>query len=170
MRYEAKTTIAMSAIVLLATVGFIGLRDAMKPPMRAFPLQESTDSFAVRAPEFIRPDSATYAPFATADAQWRARYASPVLYREAAGRVTASSEGGLWRPSARQLVDDRVYALSKAGRLDSAITVLTEWVNRNPRDRVELLKLARLLNQAGRGNDSVVRYRQLLALETTRSQ
>ena len=170
MRYEARAAIAMGAVVLVAAVGFIGLRSAMAPPVRAFPLAESADTFAVRDPQFIRPDSATYARFAAADADWRRRYAAPGALRDPSGRTTGTSNGSLWHPSARQALDTRVYSLSRTGRLDDAITALTRWVDSHPRDSDELLKLARLLNQAGRGDESVVRYRQLLALVTRGKQ
>lgn len=157
MRYEVRAALAMGALVACGTIGFIGLRQAMAPPARAFPLAESTDSFAVRHPELIRPSAAAYAQFAAEDAAWRARYAS------APGPATESA-GQIWRPSPRQELDDRVYTLMQAGRLNEAIDLLTEWVDRHPTDRVELLKLARLLNQAGRSEEALPRYRQLLAL------
>lgn len=166
MRYEARAAIAMGAVVVVAAVGFVGLRSAMAPPVRAFPLSESTDSFAVRDPQFIRPDSTTYARFAASDADWRRRYAAPRALRDASRRTAGASNGSLWRPSARQALDAQVYALARVGRLDDAITTLTKWVDRHPRDSDELLKLARLLNQAGRNDESVVRYRQLLPLVT----
>ena len=152
----------MGALVAGGTIGFIGLRQAMAPPMRAFPVAESTDSFAVRHPELIRPNEKAYARFAAEDAAWRARPASPPR------AATESSTGQIWRPSPRQELDDRVYALMQAGRLNEAIDLLTEWVDRHPTDRVELLKLARLLNQAGRSEEALPRYRQLLALDNGR--
>jgi tetratricopeptide (TPR) repeat protein len=162
MRYESRATIAMGSIVVLAAIGFIGLRGAMAPPMRAFPLTESSDSFVVRDPQLIQPDSSAYARFADEDAAWRRKYADP----RALTLVTNTSSGSIWRPSARQSLDDQVYQLSRRGRLDDAIALLDAWVARHPRDGDELLKLARLLNQAGHGDASVERYRQLLALET----
>ncbi len=162
MRYEARVAIAMGSIVVLGTVGFIGLRGAMAPPMRAFPLTESSDSFVVRDPQLIQPDSSAYAPFAAEDAAWRRQYAEP----RALTLVTSSASGEVWRPSPRQALDDQVYQMSRRGRLDEAIALLDNWVASHPRDRDELLKLARLLNQAGHGDASVERYRQLLALET----
>jgi len=168
MRYEARAALAMGGVIAVALVGFVGLRGAMAPPARAFPLTASVDSFAVRDPEYIRPDSATYAKFAVADAAWRRKYASASTLRDGTGRIEASSDGGLWHPSARQALDDAVYKSYKAGRFDDAIATLTKWVDRHPGDRDELLKLARLLNQAGHGDESIARYRQLLALETAR--
>lgn len=162
MRYEVRAALAMAALVACGTIGFIGLRHAMAPPMRAFPLAESADSFAVRHPELIRPSEAVHARFAAEDAAWRAEYARPPR------PSTASASGGLWRPSPRQRLDDRVYELMQAGRLNEAIDLLTGWVERHPTDRAELLKLARLLNQAGRSEEALPRYRQLLALDNGR--
>jgi tetratricopeptide (TPR) repeat protein len=167
MRYEARAALAMGGVVVVAVVGFIGLRGAMAPPARAFPLTASADSFTVRDPQYIRPDSATYAQFAVADAEWRRRYAAPRALRDGAGRTESSSEGRLWHPSPRQSLDDAVFKLYRAGRFTDAIAALTSWVNRHPNDRDELLKLARLLNEAGHGDESIARYRQLLALETS---
>lgn len=155
MRYEVRAALAMGALVLLAIAGFVGLQKAMAPPLRAFPLGRSADSFAVRNPELIRPTEAAYARFASEDAEWRAQYASPPE-EPAADRP--------WTPSPRQALNDRVYRLSQAGRLDQAIELLTAWVERNPGDREQLLKLARLLNQAGRSEEAIPRYRQVLAL------
>lgn len=167
MRYEARAALAMGGVVIVAFVGFIGLRGAMAPPARAFPLAAAADSFAVRDPEYIRPDSATYAKFAVSDAAWRQKYATLSVLNEGHGRIEASSEGRFWRPSPRQVLDDAVFRLQEAGRLDDAIAMLNSWLDRHPDDRDELLKLARLLNQAGHGDESIARYRQLLALETS---
>jgi tetratricopeptide (TPR) repeat protein len=167
MRYEARAALAMGGVITVALVGFVGLRGAMAPPARAFPVAASADSFAVRDPEYIRPDSATYARFAAADAAWRRKYASASALRDESGQIEESSEGRIWRPSPRQALDDAVFELYKAGRFDDAIAELTNWVQRHPGDRDELLKLARLLNQAGHGDESIARYRQLLALESS---
>ena len=167
MRYEARAALAMGGVVIVAWVGFIGLRGAMAPPARAFPVAASADSFAVRDPEYIRPDSAAYARFAVSDAAWRRKYATASTLRDGTERIEASSDGRLWRPSPRQALDDAVFSLYKAGRLDDAIAMLGTWLDRHPNDRDELLKLARLLNQAGHGDESIARYRQLLALETS---
>jgi hypothetical protein len=170
MRYEARAALAMGGVIVVAAIGFIGLRGAMAPPARAFPTTASADSFVVRDPEYINPDSATYARFAASDAAWRRKYASDATLSADAGRVEASSDGRLWHPSARQALDDSVFTLYKARRFDDAIATLNRWVDHHPGDRDELLKLARLLNEAGHGNESIVRYRQLLALETSRSR
>ncbi|MFL5561891.1 MAG: hypothetical protein ACJ79K_10485 [Gemmatimonadaceae bacterium] len=170
MRYEARAALAMAGVIAVAAVGFIGLRGAMAPPARAFPTTTSADSFAVRDPEYISPDSATYARFAASDAAWRRKYASDRTLPGQTGQIEASSEGRIWRPSPRQVLDDSVFKLYKARRFDDAIAALNRWVDHHPGDRDELLKLARLLNQAGHGDESIARYRQLLALETSRSR
>ena len=168
MRYETRAALAMGGVVVVAIVGFIGLRGAMIPPARALPVTASADSFLVRDPQYIRPDSATYARFAVSDAAWRLKYASPRAGGNEDGNIESSSEGRIWRPSARQQLDDAVFKFYQAGQFDEAIAALTKWVDGHPGDRDELLKLARLLNQAGHGDESIARYRQLLALETSR--
>lgn len=168
MRYEARAALAMGGVVVFALVGFVGLRGAMAPPARAFPLVASADSFAVRDAEYISPDSATYARYAASDSAWRLKYASNRALRDETGRVEASSEGRIWHPSPHQALDDSVFKLYKARRFDDAVVALTRWVDSHPTDRDELLKLARLLNEAGHGDESITRYRQLLALETSR--
>jgi Flp pilus assembly protein TadD len=61
-------------------------------------------------------------------------------------------------------MQDRVYNLTRRGDRDGAIGQLERWVGAHPRDAESLLALARLLNEAGRTNDAVVRYREILAL------
>jgi Flp pilus assembly protein TadD len=60
-------------------------------------------------------------------------------------------------------MQDRVYSAQRAGNRGRAIAELERWVRMNPRDADALLSLARLLNEAGRKTESVVRYRQALA-------
>jgi Flp pilus assembly protein TadD len=160
MRYEVRAALAMGALVAVGAVGFIGLQQAMAPPVREFAPGESTQSFAVRHPELIRPSAADFAAGAAEDAAWRARYAATP------GTSTGTAAGGLWRPSPRQRLDDSVYALMRSDRLNEAIDLLVAWVEQHPTDREELLKLARLLNQAGRSEEALPRYRQILALDS----
>jgi len=160
MRYEARAALAMAGLVAVATVGFVGLRQAMAPPIRDLAPGASTPTFAVRHPELIRPSAAVVASVAAEDAAWRQRYAARP------GTASASAAGSLWRPSPRQRLDDSVYALMQSDRLGEAIGLLEAWVDRHPTDREELLKLARLLNQAGRSEEALPRYRQVLALDS----
>ena len=76
--------------------------------------------------------------------------------------------GEAWRPAPRDAVRDSVYALTQRAKLAEAIVVLEGWVTANPRDAELLLELARLLNQVGRTDESLARYRQVLALNERR--
>jgi Flp pilus assembly protein TadD len=105
--------------------------------------------------------------FAEDDAAWRRTHVVPSSEIAARERVTTAS-GGEWHPSAKQSLDDRVWTLVRQNRLGEAIDLLSSWVGQHPRDGEELLKLARLLNQAGRTEEAIPRYRQLLALEEGR--
>ena len=110
-------------------------------------------------PARIRPSPDDYRRFAAADAEWRRRFAPPVTAR----RFT-SAGGETWRAAPRDLVRDSVYVLTQRGNLTQAIAVLEAWVADHPRDAEQLLELARLLNRVGRTDESLARYRQILAL------
>ena len=111
-------------------------------------------------PALIDPPADAYRRFASEDAAWRARYAPPISRQR-----FMMSAGGDWAPSPRQIVRDSVFALTRAGRLDDAIRVLERWIASNPRDAEQMLELARLLNQVGRTEESLARYRAVLALQ-----
>jgi Flp pilus assembly protein TadD len=109
-------------------------------------------------------DSSTPPPFASlyiADEAWRLEHARQYSLAE----LRARGDG---RRTARQQMQDRVYAHSRAGNRGSAIRELERWVRSNPRDTDALLWLARLLNDAGRSAESVRRYRQALSVEARR--
>lgn len=110
-------------------------------------------------PALIRPSAEAYRRFAAADAEWRRQFAPPVTAR----RFT-SAGGETWRPAPRDRMRDSVYALTQRGHLAQAIAVLEAWVVDHPRDAEQLLELARLLNRVGRTDESLARYRQVLAL------
>jgi tetratricopeptide (TPR) repeat protein len=111
-------------------------------------------------PALIQPSADAYERFAAEDASWRSKHAPRV-----SARHFAVATGASWRPSARDMVRDSAFALARRGQLHGAITVLESWVDANPRDAELLLELARLLNQAGRTDASLARYRELLALD-----
>ena len=111
-------------------------------------------------PSMIRPNPDAYARYAAEDAAWRVKHAPPVTARH-----FAASAGVTWRPSARDLVRDSVFTLVRQARIADAIVVLDAWIADNPRDAELLLELARLLNRAGRTEESLRRYRELLALD-----
>jgi hypothetical protein len=52
---------------------------------------------------------------------------------------------------------------NRSGRRGEAIRELERWTARYPRDREAVLWLARLLRDAGRTNESLARYRQVLS-------
>ena len=66
--------------------------------------------------------------------------------------------------TARDSVQDRVFAYVRAGQRPRAIADLERWVAAHPTDDQLLLSLARLLAEEGRSNDAIGRYRQILAL------
>lgn len=96
-----------------------------------------------------------YSSVFAGDAAWRAEHARYYSLAE----VRARGDG---RRTARQQMQDRVFARSRAGDRASAIRELERWVRANPRDADVLLWLARLLNESGRREESVRRYRQAL--------
>lgn len=154
--YGLAVAIAAVALPVAAIFAFLSL-DAPRPTSAAAlpPADPNDVAFVVRRADEIRPSRVAYRRFAQADSLWRAR--------ERAVLQTTTSAGAVWRPSARQQVRDRVYGLVRRGDLATAITVLEAWVDRHPQDRESLLDLARLLNQAGRYDASIARYRQLIA-------
>jgi Flp pilus assembly protein TadD len=150
--------VAIAAVVLpvAAILAFLSLDRPGVTPAASLPRADPRDqAFVVRRAEEIRASRDAYRRFAQADSLWRAR--------ERTALRTATSTGAVWRPSARQQARDRAYLLTRRGELTAAIGVLEAWVNRHPEDRESVLDLARLLNQAGRYDASIVRYRQLIA-------
>jgi DNA-binding SARP family transcriptional activator len=61
-------------------------------------------------------------------------------------------------------MQDRVFKSTRGGDRGRAIRELERWIDSHPRDKDALLSLARLLNEAGRRDDSLARYRQIIAL------
>jgi Tfp pilus assembly protein PilF len=106
----------------------------------------------------IAPDPDDYARYAAEDAAWRQRNARQFTLSELRSR---GSYGGR---TAQQSLQDRVYEYTRRGDRARAIAELERWVMRNPGDEQALLSLARLLNQVGRDEDAIVRYRQLLVV------
>lgn len=119
---------------------------------RAPPLPEATT---------VLPAPREYARFAAEDERWRAEHAR----RWTLAELRARGDG---RRTPRQLMQDRVFALTKAGRRADAIRELERWTRANPRDEDALLWLARELNEAGRTDESLARYRQVLKLKEGR--
>jgi Flp pilus assembly protein TadD len=103
------------------------------------------------------PTAADYARYAEADRSWREKYARPYTIAELRARGNGTR-------TPREAMQDHVFNLTKRGDRGGAIKELERWVGGHPRDRESLLSLARLLNEVGRTNDAVVRYREILAL------
>jgi tetratricopeptide (TPR) repeat protein len=108
-------------------------------------------------PPLVIPTRADYDRFAAPDSAWRAQNARQYTVAELRARGDGTR-------SDREILDDRVYTLSRRGDTKGAVSVLERWVTRHPRDKGALLSLARLLREDGRTDAAVARYRQLLSL------
>ncbi len=104
----------------------------------------------------IAPDPSEYARYAAEDAAWRQRNARQFTLSELRARGDGTR-------TAEQSLHDRVYEFTRRGDRARAITELERWVARHPGDERALLSLARLLNETGRNEAAIERYRQLLA-------
>ena len=112
---------------------------------------------APEKPPLVIPTVADYERFAASDSAWRAQNAREYTVAELRARGDGTR-------SPREILDDQVYTLTRRGDTRGALNALEHWVTQHPRDRTALLSLARMLRDAGRTNDAVARYRQLLAL------
>ena len=122
------------------------------PPPSSWP-QDSVPADKPFAP--ITVNAADYAKYAAEDAEWRKQNARRYTLSE----IRARGDG---RRSARDAMQDRVYAYTRSGERARAVRELENWLKRNPRDRAAILWLARLLNETGRSDAAIARYRQLL--------
>jgi tetratricopeptide (TPR) repeat protein len=159
-RYE--TAFALTAAVLAVGALFafsqLGLRSRARdatPRWRSSGgvITRGSDEHALIGSRAIAATEADYRRFAAEDAAWRRRHAQlPDLFA-----------------LRRRALEERLYVLNRSGRRGDAIAELERWTSRYPRDREAVLWLARLLREAGRTNESLARYRQVLALgERTR--
>jgi predicted Zn-dependent protease len=162
MRYTVMFALAIVALTAGALVAFAHLSTASLPSAPPVALVIAPDSSAVQSTEArvsvsdaVAPDAAAYAKVAAADSVWRTAHARRYTLAE----LRARGDG---RRTARDSVEDRVFEYTKRGRRDLATRELERWVARHPSDRAMLLSLARLLNEQGRTDDAVARYRQLL--------
>jgi tetratricopeptide repeat protein len=108
-------------------------------------------------PQLVIPTRADYDRFAASDSAWRAQNARQYSVAELRARGDGTRTD-------REVLDDRVFTLTKRGDTNGAVRTLEHWVARHPRDRTALLTLARLLRESGRTDAAVARYRQLLSL------
>ena len=106
----------------------------------------------------IMGDPSEYARFEAEDAAWRRRDARQYSLAE----LRARGDG---KRTPQELLQDRVYAYTRRGDRAGAINELERWVANHPSDQRALLSLARLLNETGRNDEAVARYRQLLEIK-----
>ena len=158
MRYAfafllAAVCLTVGAIATFAHISAVSLGATSAP--NGSPAADTVPTAEVATP--VVPTAADYARYAEADRTWRERYARLYTIAELRAR-------GNGRRTPRESMQDRVFNLTRRGDRSGAIKELEGWVNGHPRDKESLLSLARLLNEVGRTNDAVVRYRELLAL------
>lgn len=147
------------AVTTFRSIGGSALR-AMAADSAAAATAWPGDSLDVALPDApVIPPRAAYDRFAAADSAWRERNARALSVSE----LRARGDG---KRSAREMMEDRVYRLQRAGQRERAIGELERWVRERPRDQSALLSLARMLREEGRTDDALRRYRQALALDT----
>lgn len=159
MRYAlgfllAALCLTAGAVATFARISAVSIASASAAPS-AEPVADTVPTPEIATP--VVPSSADFARYAEADRAWRERHAH--LYTIA--ELRARGDG---KRTAREAMQDRVYNLTRRGDRAGAIAQLETWVRAHPRDAESLLSLARLLNEAGRTNDAVLRYREVLAL------
>jgi Flp pilus assembly protein TadD len=153
-RYEtafALTTgiLAAGALFAFSHLGAATRRNsAVAWRVSAGAIERSADDRVLVGARAISATDADYRRFAAEDAAWRRRHAQlPDLFA-----------------LKRRALEERIYVLTRGGRHRDAIGELERWTASYPRDREAVLWLARLLRQAGRTDESLARYRQLLSL------
>ncbi|MFI5227943.1 MAG: hypothetical protein ACHQWU_02670, partial [Gemmatimonadales bacterium] len=128
MRYAVVFVVAALALTLAAIATFdriATLRSGAAVGVPAFPAGDTLPSAGLASP--VLPTRADYAGFAAADSAWRAENARPYTIAELRRR-------GDGRPTARQLMQDRVFEYTKRGQRRMAIAELERWVARHARD------------------------------------
>jgi tetratricopeptide (TPR) repeat protein len=161
MKYAVLFVVAALTLTLGAMLTFerITTSRAAVVEAPAFPRGDTLPASAVRSP--VMPTRKDYAAFAAEDSVWRAQHARSYSIADLRQR-------GDGRPTARDLMQDRVFGYTKHGRRGQAIAELEKWVAAHPLDDDALLSLARLLNADGRADAAVARYRQVLALRDSK--
>lgn len=159
MRYAfafllAALCLSAGAVATFVHISSVSLASA---PPSAQPTADTVPGTVVATP--VSPTASDYARYADADRAWRAAHAKQYTISE----LRARGDG---KRTARETMQDRVFMFTRRGDRSGAIAELENWVRGHPRDRESLLSLARLLNEAGRTNEAVVRYREILALHS----
>jgi Flp pilus assembly protein TadD len=158
MRYALAFLLAAIALTIgtIATFAHISSVSLASTPAATAQLTADTvPSLEVATP--LVPSAADYARYAAADRAWRVSNARQYTIAELRAR-------GNGKRTAREAMQDNVFNLTRRGDRAAAVKQLEQWVAGHPRDRDALLSLARLLNEVGRTNDAVARYREILSL------
>ena len=155
MRYGLVLFLAILALTTITVGSFRHLSVPNVADSAVMPVADTVEPPAVRTT--LYPTDADYARFAAADRAWRERNARQYTLAE----LKARGDG---RRSPREQMQDRVFQLTRRGQRAQAIAELEHWVAGQPRDAEALLSLARLLNETGRTDSSIARYRQVMAL------
>jgi hypothetical protein len=156
-RYALSFSLAVLLLTASALFVFTRISDGASLQKLATPAPALETPTIADAPALIAPRASDYARFASEDKAWREKYARPMSVSEYRAR-------GDGRPTPRQLMEDRVFKATRGNDRGGAIRELERWTASHPRDKDALLSLARLLNEAGRRDDSLARYRQIIAL------
>jgi hypothetical protein len=156
-RYAFSFSLAVLLLTASALFVFTRISDGAAVDRAASPVPARETPTLANAAALIAPSPADYERFAAEDRAWREQFAKPVSTSEYRAR-------GDGRPTPRQQMENRVFTASRRGDRATAIRELERWVGAHPRDKDALLSLARLLNEAGRRDDSLARYRQILKL------
>ncbi len=156
LRYAFSLALAIVALTVVAVLAFGRISSATLSDSAA----GSIDTVAMAEHSAVaKVDTAAIRErLAEEDRAWRERNARPVTVAELRRRGDGTR-------SPRQALDDRVFRFTQQGNRAAAIDELERWVKVHPRDEDALLSLARLLKEVGRTDDSIARYRQLLALQ-----
>ena len=156
LRYAFSLAFAIVALTVVAVLAFGRISNATLSDSAA----GSVDTVALAEHSAVaEADTAAIRKrLAEEDRAWRERNARPVTVAELRQRGDGTR-------TPRQALDDRVFRYTQQGNRAAAIDELERWVKVNPRDEDALLSLARLLKDVGRTDDSIARYRQLLALQ-----
>ena len=158
MRYAVLFVLSILALTIGAVLVFGRISSSTLAASRTTASRLTADTVPDREVNTpLVPTAADYARFAAEDRAWRAAHAR--MY--SASELRARGNG---HRTPREQMEDRVFKLNRAGNRAEAVAELERWVKGHPRDADALLSLARMLNEAGRTNESVIRYRQVLAL------
>ena len=161
MKYALLFTVAavlltLSAVATFDHISTVSLAASSMTAMPPLPPADTLPTAGIASP--VMPTAADYARFADADRAWRdsaaRRYSVAELRQRGDGRRTP-----------REVMQDRVYRGTRRGDAAGAIAELERWVARYPRDARALVSLARLLNETGRADAAIARYRQALAVD-----